>query len=308
MIMCKKLFLVVCVALLVACSISQAAVIAGYNFGSNLAATSEDANVTANDIVLASGLTGYGGRSGTGGGCLYARCSGTGITNLAGAITDVDYVSFTIDVASGYEMDLTSMTLEAGYTNNTTDTSKSLTPYLLTGVDGFTSSDSLSDITSYANTPQSGFTIYYQTWTINSEFSGAEFQGLTGSTEFRFYLTDDTNSADIIHRFDDIVLNGTVSLISGGPDTDPPTPNPATFSSAPAAISDTAISMTATTGSDASNPVEYYFDETSGENGGTSSSWQTSASYTDSGLDADTQYTYTVQMRDSASTPNVGTV
>jgi len=91
-------------------------------------------------------------------------------------------------------------------------------------------------------------------------------------------------------------------------ETDAPTPNPATFASAPSADSSSAISMTATTGSDQTGPVEYYFDETSGENGGTSSSWQTSASYTDSGLDASTQYTYTVQMRDSATTPNVGTV
>jgi hypothetical protein len=57
--------------------------------------------------------------------------------------------------------------------------------------------------------------------------------------------------------------------------------------------------MTATTGSDDSGPVEYFFDETSGNPGGTDSGWQTSATYTDSGLDADTQYTYTVQMRDS---------
>jgi hypothetical protein len=64
--------------------------------------------------------------------------------------------------------------------------------------------------------------------------------------------------------------------------------------------------MTATTGSDASGPVEYYFDETSGNPGGTDSGWQTSPSYTDSGLDPDTQYTYTVQMRDSQPTPNVG--
>ncbi|MCK5566026.1 MAG: PASTA domain-containing protein, partial [Planctomycetes bacterium] len=90
-------------------------------------------------------------------------------------------------------------------------------------------------------------------------------------------------------------------------DVDVPTPNPATFASAPSADSDTAISMTATMGSDASNPVMYLFTETSGNPGGTSSSWQTSASYTDSGLDASTQYTYTVTMRDSAPAPNTGT-
>ncbi|MGI9571076.1 MAG: hypothetical protein ACR2PH_15385, partial [Desulfobulbia bacterium] len=99
-----------------------------------------------------------------------------------------------------------------------------------------------------------------------------------------------------------------VSVVPAGPDTYPPTPDPATWASAPSADSESAISMTATTGSDATGPVEYYFDETSGNPGATDSGWQTSSSYTDSGLDPDTQYTYTVQMRDSVTpTPNVGT-
>jgi hypothetical protein len=92
----------------------------------------------------------------------------------------------------------------------------------------------------------------------------------------------------------------TTLLTTGpGPDTDPPTPNAATFAIAPSADSDTAISMTATTGSDPSGPVEYLFTETSGNPGATNSSWQASPSYTDSGLNASTQYTYTVTMRDS---------
>ena len=91
------------------------------------------------------------------------------------------------------------------------------------------------------------------------------------------------------------------------PDTDPPTPNPATFASAPAATSSSSIGMTATTGTDSTvcGPVEYYFTETSGNPGGSDSGWQTSASYVDTGLEASTLYTYTIQMRDFLN--NTGT-
>ncbi len=91
----------------------------------------------------------------------------------------------------------------------------------------------------------------------------------------------------------------------GGEDTDPPTPNPATWATEPYATSSSAIAMVATTGSDASGTVEYYFDETSGNSGGSDSGWQSSSSYTDTGLSASTQYTYTVQMRDAYQ--NIGT-
>ena len=97
------------------------------------------------------------------------------------------------------------------------------------------------------------------------------------------------------------------SATTNAPDTTAPTPNPATFATTPYATGTDAIAMVATTGTDASGPVEYYFDETSGNPGATDSGWQTSPSYTDDGLTAGTQYTYTVQMRDSAATPNVGT-
>jgi alpha-galactosidase len=92
--------------------------------------------------------------------------------------------------------------------------------------------------------------------------------------------------------YDDVIGAGVTN------DTEPPSPNPAGFSSAPAADGDSSISMTATTGTDVSGPVEYLFTETSNSPGGTSSAWQTSPNYTDSGLESSTQYTYTVTMRD----------
>jgi hypothetical protein len=81
-------------------------------------------------------------------------------------------------------------------------------------------------------------------------------------------------------------------------DNDPPIPNPATFSTPPVPLNNSKIIMAATTGIDVSIPVQYLFEETSGNSGGTSSDWQESPVYTDTGLMAGTEYTYTVKMKD----------
>jgi PKD repeat protein len=57
--------------------------------------------------------------------------------------------------------------------------------------------------------------------------------------------------------------------------------------------------MTATTATDPSGGVQYYFDEISGDAGGSDSGWQSSSSYTDTGLTSGTTYTYRVQTRDA---------
>ncbi|OHB41610.1 MAG: hypothetical protein A2Y13_03960 [Planctomycetes bacterium GWC2_45_44] len=89
----------------------------------------------------------------------------------------------------------------------------------------------------------------------------------------------------------------------GAPDTKKPAPDPMTFLTYPYATSSSSISMTATTASDW-NDVEYYFDETSGNAGGSDSGWQDSTSYTDTGLSPGTQYTYQVKARDKSSNQN----
>ncbi|MHC5061354.1 MAG: lamin tail domain-containing protein [Planctomycetota bacterium] len=89
------------------------------------------------------------------------------------------------------------------------------------------------------------------------------------------------------------------------PDTESPTPDPATWEIEPVADGPWSITMTATEGSDRSN-IKYYFEETSGNQGGTSSSWQSSNSYTDQFLNPQTQYTYRVRMRDMSPNQNTG--
>jgi hypothetical protein len=85
-------------------------------------------------------------------------------------------------------------------------------------------------------------------------------------------------------------------------DITPPTPSPMTFLVAPFADTLTSVSMTATTATDATSPpVQYFFDETSGNAGGTDSAWQSSSTYIDTGLTTGTTYTYRVKARDAAT-------
>ncbi len=106
----------------------------------------------------------------------------------------------------------------------------------------------------------------------------------------------------------DYSLNSSGYLIydAGPPDTTAPTPSPMTFATAPAAASSDSITMTATTATDASG-VDYFFDETSGNLGGTDSGWQSSPTYTDTGLSPSTSYTYTVTARDRSAALNATT-
>jgi len=90
------------------------------------------------------------------------------------------------------------------------------------------------------------------------------------------------------------------------PDNTPPSPDPMTWSVPPYAVGTNAISMTATLAVDEqSPPVQYEFEFVSGGSGGTSSGWQLSRDYMDTGLEPNTTYSYRVRARDSASTPNV---
>ena len=94
-----------------------------------------------------------------------------------------------------------------------------------------------------------------------------------------------------------------VTTVAGVPDTDPPTPDPMTWATVPNMVSSSQVDMTATTASDPSG-VSYYFDETSGNPGGSDSGWQSDPGYSDSGLNAGTQYCYQVKARDNSANQN----
>jgi hypothetical protein len=76
-------------------------------------------------------------------------------------------------------------------------------------------------------------------------------------------------------------------------DTNPP--SPAEFALGPIGISNSAIRMTAKKAIDASALVEYKFVRSDGKTSG----WQSSPTWTDTGLTEGSRYSYTVQVRDS---------
>jgi hypothetical protein len=66
--------------------------------------------------------------------------------------------------------------------------------------------------------------------------------------------------------------------------------------------------MQAVTAFDNNPPIEYYFEETSNNQGGSDSGWQASTLYYDKGLLPGTQYTYKVRVRDSQNNITVNSV
>jgi len=127
-----------------------------------------------------------------------------------------------------------------------------------------------------------------------------EAKGLNPNTEYQFRvkarnrLGNETASSDWSAATTDAYVDS---------DTQAPTPDPLTWASVPQATGLTTITMTASTALDAAG-VEYLFECTAG--GGHNSAWQSGPVYTDTGLQANTRYTYWVRARDTSANQNAG--
>ena len=186
---------------------ASATTLASYDFAASLAASSTDPNVTAGSFTVGAGLDSDAGFA-TEGQNLYAIAVATGIS-LGDAISGDDYVSFTVAPKATGAINLTSLVLKAGYTNDNSYTGKILTANLVTSIDGFAEGDLVSSIATVDTSLNTG-EASYQTWSI--DLSDAKFQNITAPIEFRIYLYDNTDHGGIYHRLDDVVLNGSIQL------------------------------------------------------------------------------------------------
>jgi subtilisin family serine protease len=85
-------------------------------------------------------------------------------------------------------------------------------------------------------------------------------------------------------------------------DHNPPTPNPMTWATAPYATSSTSIAMVATTATDDTADVEYYFEDS--DSPAVNSGWQSSPTWQDTTCEPETMYRYRVRARDTSAWHN----
>jgi subtilisin family serine protease len=85
-------------------------------------------------------------------------------------------------------------------------------------------------------------------------------------------------------------------------DHNPPTPNPMTWATAPYATSSTSIAMVATTATDDTAGVEYYFEDY--DSPAVNSGWRSSPNWQDTTCEPETTYRYRVRARDTSAWHN----
>ena len=183
----------------------SAQAIAEFTFDSSLKAAQAAENVTVS--VLSSGAGTEVGHSSKNANA-YIRANKTDKSDLHSAIDRAEYISFTVVPDPGYALHLTALSMKAGYSIKRDGARNVLSQSLLSSVDGFTVDKVLAEVATSGVLEASGKFVSQDLRVDLSALS--QFQEIKAPTEFRIYVCDDTDSKNIIHRMDDLVLSGQV--------------------------------------------------------------------------------------------------
>ena len=208
-------------------------------------------------------------------------------------LEDGDLIVLGVDPSTTGDFRLSSVTLDV-ILPQVEDTTPPLAPTALAATPG-DSSVSLD----WADNGEGDLASYsvYRSTTLGS-YGAALATGLATSAYADNTAVNGTTYYYVVTAVDVSTNESVVSAeVSATPnDTAPPVPNPITWESTPTTISSTEITMTATTASDSSGGVEYRF---LNDTTGALSAWQSSPTWTATGLEPGSNYTFKVRTQDA---------
>lgn len=197
-------------ALVVSPSQGKAATIARYVFADNYANSAPlPAGIqSAGGISFAGGLTDVSGGTGISANpddTLFIRSTVVRQTTIPNAITADDYFSFQVTIASGFSLDLTSVSADHWTANGYTSY---LSVFYTTGATDFSSQAVAVDLGE-----QSANSTDPLAQTFTGNLSGNE--NLTGTVTFHFLFRDPANNnlSNFVTRLDNLTVDGVISPI-----------------------------------------------------------------------------------------------
>lgn len=141
----------------------------------------------------------------------FARAD-TVANDFATSITSNDFITFSVTVAAGRQLDLSSLTFKLGASTGASG-AYTTNAVLRTSVDGF-AADVGSPVSFSLGANVSTATFADKSVTLTD----SAFQGLTGTVTFRLYFADNLASTDTFTRVDALALNGAVNTVSAVPE------------------------------------------------------------------------------------------
>jgi hypothetical protein len=181
--------------------VAHGAFIASYDFADNSNSTVGELNSSALAFAYAGTDTGRSSDQNA-----FVRSNATGSTQ-ADALADTSYLSFTVNAASGYQLNLSSLKFDFGGSSATGSTLES-NIVVQSSVGGVGTGNPIlhEEKKNVTGTPTS-----FDTGNVIT-LSASQFQALSSVTfQFRFY--DNFDDISHVNRLDNVVLEGTVSAV-----------------------------------------------------------------------------------------------